>query len=127
MGPGPIYDKPPAIESRLAGIGVKPRAKTQGKPLPGPADYFKTPIPPKDLPFCGFYGPTDRLELHLEKEVEKPGPGYYEQRGQFEKFRRGFYFTSRTMDDYVPDSDGSYVPQISGLGGPKWTIGAKDA
>jgi hypothetical protein len=124
-GTGPAVDnKPPAIESRRAGIGSRPKTKIEGSP--GPADYFKTPIPPKELPFYGFYGPPDRCPVDLEKEAKKPGPGYYEQPGQFDKFRTGYYFTSRMMDDFVPDTAGPYVQQFSGLAGPKWSIGLKN-
>jgi hypothetical protein len=127
MSPGPIYDKPPAIESRPAGIGLRPKTKVDRKGgLPGPADYFKTPIPPKELPFCGLYGPTERLDLHLDRQKDEPGPAY-KLKGQFEGRRSGFAFGSRKMTDYVPDSDGSFQPQFSGLAGPKWTIGVKDA
>jgi hypothetical protein len=125
LGTGPAVDnRPPAIESRAAGIGRRPKAKAE-RGGPGPADYFKTPLPPPDLPICGFDGPTDRCPVDTEKERKKPGPGYYEQPGQFDKFRTGFYFTSRMMDDYVPDTAGPYVRQFSGLEGPKWTIGQK--
>jgi hypothetical protein len=74
-----------------------------------------------------MYGPTDRCPVNLKKVAEGAGPGYYEQEGQFDRFHGGFYFTSRKMPDYVPDTAGPYIAQISGFGGPKWTIGSKDA
>jgi hypothetical protein len=128
MTPGPIYDKPPAIESRAAGIGLRPKSKVDvSASMPGPADYFKTPIPPKELPFCGFYGPSERSGLDGRRDGDGPGPGKYGQGGGFGHPRRGFAFTSRPVKDYVSDTDGSYVAPFSALGGPKWTIGSKDA
>jgi hypothetical protein len=125
MSPGPVYDKPPAIESRPAGIGERP-TQTASEKQPGPADYFETPITPHPPPLCGFYGPTDRCPVNLDHEKQKPGAGYYEQPGQFERFERGYYFTSRTMDDFVPDTGAPYQGQRSTLGGPRWTIGSKN-
>jgi hypothetical protein len=124
MGPGPVYDKQPAIERRPISIGVKFRARADH--FPGPADYFKTPITPKPLPPCGFYGPTDRCPVDLKKVAKEPGPADYEG-DPVGRPRTGFYFTSRMMDDFVPDTAGTYVGQVSGLAGPKWTIGTKNA
>lgn len=125
ISPGPIYDKPPAIEHKQITIGE--RRKTKVQKSPGPADYFKTPITPKPMPPCGFYGPTDRCPVNTEKEKQKPGPADYEKVRDFDKFERGYYFTTRKMDDFVPDTAGPYVGPTSSLGGPKWTIGSKDA
>ncbi|OHS99821.1 hypothetical protein TRFO_33649 [Tritrichomonas foetus] len=127
MSPGPIYDKKPAIEYRPISIGNRIKYKNPLDDNPSPADYYSTEITPKEMPFCGFYGPTDRAPVDLEKEKKKPGPGYYEEKGQFEVFRKGYYFTSRDMDDFIPDTDGNFIGQISSLGGPKYTIGSKDA
>jgi hypothetical protein len=95
--------------------------------FPGPADYFKTPITPKPLPPCGFYGPTDRCPVDLKKVAKQPGPGDYELERNFDRLTSGYYFTSRMMDDFVPDTAGSFIGQISGIQGPKWTIGSKNA
>lgn len=127
MSPGPIYNKPPAIEKKPISIGSKTRIKNPHDDVPSPAEYFSIPITPTPFPPCGFYGPSDRCPVDLEKEAEKPGPGYYDEKGQFEVFRRGYYFTSRKMNDYVPDTAAPYHDQASTLGGPKYTIGSKDA
>jgi hypothetical protein len=31
------------------------------------------------------------------------------------------------MDGYEADTAGPYIGQVSGLAGPRWTIGSKDA
>ena len=128
IGPGPKYiNKKPAIESRPAHIKSKYYFKNPMDDNPSPADYYSTEKVPRQAPFVGFYGPNDRCPVDLEKEKEKPGPGYYEEKDKFYEFKRGYYFTSRKMDDFIPDTDGGYVAQFSTLGGPKYTIGSRDA
>ncbi|KAK8875468.1 Outer dense fiber protein 3-like protein 2 [Tritrichomonas musculus] len=129
LSPGPKYDKKSSIEIKQKSIGSKPKSKNPFELNPGPADYFDVPLPTKDVPFCGFYGPTDRFPAgpELNKEKEKPGPADYDSnKGSFYQFNRGYYFTSRKMEDYVPDTAGPYIEQKSSLGGPKYTIGKKE-
>lgn len=127
LGPGPAgYTPDIGLTPKSRTIGVLPPTPAIDK-SPGPADYFKTEITPKPPPFCGFYGPTDRCIVDLAKESEKPGPADYDARpGEFDVFRTGFYFTSRNLDSYTPDTAAPYMGQISSLGGPRWTIGLKD-
>ena len=93
--------------------------------FPSPADYFKTPITPQPQP-SNFLGPSSRCPINIDQETYSPGPGYYEERGQFERPRTGYYFTSRMMEDFVPDTAGPYYAAKSTLGGPKYTIGKKE-
>ena len=126
--PGPAaYTVGGGITPKQKTIGVKSPQKVVGTEDPGPADYFKTEITPKPPPFCGFYGPEDRSLIDARKEREKPGPGAYDETREFDTIRKGFYFTSRNFDEYIADTSAPYIGQISGLGGPRWTIGNKDA
>ena len=126
MSPGPIYNQKSSFEKKPITIGSKHKYKDPLLDNPSPVDYFKIPPVEKEQLICGFYGPTDRSIINSEKERNKPGPASYTKKRELDEFKTGFYFTSRKMEDFVPDTDGSYVAPYSTLGGPKYTIGNKE-
>ena len=125
-GPGPYYNcRKSAEDSRQSKIGIRTPIKNPLDENPAPTDYFTVPITPYPTPLCPILGPTedDRAPINFKKEAEKPGPGYYDdQPTNFERPRTGYYFTSRMMNDFVPDTAAPYYPAQSTLGGPKFVI-----
>lgn len=128
ISPGPIYNKPGAIERKSITIGVRTSQKDPNRNNPPPDRYFQEPIPPRDNGSFSFRGSTDRCLVNTEKEKEKPGPADYRIKGQFEDPKGGFTFNSRKMEQYTPDTAAPYQRQFSSFeDGHKFTIGLKDA
>lgn len=125
ISPGPIYDKPPAIEYKPITIKNNYPIPNPTAGNPGPGAYFKMPKTPQPESH-GFAGPTSRGPIDEAKAAEEPGPADYVPNRAFDKFERGYYFTSRMMEDYVPDTAAPYHDTKSTLGGPKFTIGQKE-
>lgn len=131
MSPGPIYDLPPAIlhkKKKDRTIGIKSETKDPRIDNPSPDSYWMAPITPLPPPIVGMTGPTDRAPVNIKEEAKKPGPGYYETDiPTFQPGKKGYKFTSRDWNKYRPDTAAPYHATTSTLGGPMYTIGAKDA
>jgi hypothetical protein len=124
MGPGPVYDKPPAIEERAASIKGE---YGEGVPYqnPAPTDYFKAVIVPPPPPLRGILGPTTREPQEIAQSAWKPSPADYNCQRPFVEEQKGTTsFGGRKMRDYLPDTDGPIPPPCSTLGGPRFTIKA---
>lgn len=131
ISPGPIYDIGTTVvqkKKKERTFGIRTEMKDPHLDVPSPDSYWMAPITPLPPPIVGMTGPTDRAPVDLKKEAEKPGPGYYDtNKPTIEPGKRGYKFTSRNFDEYRPDTAAPYHPTSSTLGGPMYTIGAKDA
>lgn len=126
ISPGPIYDHASTLSKQSASIGSKIPILDPHKGIPGPGTYFKMPPSQKADPFQGFPGSANRTTIDEREASNLPGPADYKYTRDFEKFERGFYFTSRKFRDYTPDTDAPFHDIPSTLGGPMFTIGNKE-
>ena len=125
-GPGPEYKAESTLSRQGYRIGNRTPLYDGTKGIPGPGTYFKMPPSERAGPFEGFSGPSDRSLINEREAVRTPGPADYRFNRDLDKFERGFYFTSRKMEDFVPDTDAPFHDIPSTLGGPKFTIGNKE-
>lgn len=125
--PGPYIKHKSTLSNIGSTIGIKEDFPNTMSYTPGPGTYFKIPPQPMRESINGLGGGGNRSIINEKESKSLPGSGDYHPARVLDRFERGFYFTSRTMNNFQADTSAPYYEAKSTLGGPKWTIGNKES